>query len=464
MTAIERLRARTVTGSGLQPLRILAASGQVGYGIPELAFNTGLARDPHMIGADMGSTDPGPYYLGSGRMAQSEMMTRLDLAKILAGARRLNVPLLIGTAGTAGAAPHLDATLDLVREVSRDLGLHFRLVSIAADIPRELIKTAIRAGAVEPLGEISPLDEREVDGAAHIVGQMGMEAFARALEAGADVVIAGRACDTAIFATIPMMLGYPVGLAMHMARIVECTSLCCVPGGRDAVLATLDEDGFIIDSMNPARHATPMSVAAHSLYEQADPNVVFEPEGALYIGDACYEAVDEHRTRVTGSRWQPSAQLTVKIEGAARVGERAVLLCGSADPRVIAGVRQILQDVEKNVRAVMPDSTPYQVIWRVYGIDGVFPWPELPDPLPREVFIMGEFIADSADHAKAISTVAKQYLLHHGFPGRLSTSGNIAFPFTPPEVSAGTAYRFNIYHVMQTQALEPLFPLRIDDI
>ena len=42
------------------PLRILSASGQLGYGIAEKAFRAGLERDLHLIGADMGSVDPGP--------------------------------------------------------------------------------------------------------------------------------------------------------------------------------------------------------------------------------------------------------------------------------------------------------------------------------------------------------------------------------------------------------------------
>ena len=63
------------------------------------------------------------------------------------------------------------------------------------------------------------------------VGQMGTGVFRRALEADVDVVIAGRACDTGIFAALPMLLGFPTGLAMHMAKIIECASLCCLPGG-----------------------------------------------------------------------------------------------------------------------------------------------------------------------------------------------------------------------------------------
>jgi len=48
--------------------------------------------------------------------------------------------------------------------------------------------------------------------------------------------------------------------------------------------------------------------------------------------------------------------------------------------------------------------------------------------------------------------------------GRLSTAGNVAFPFTPPELAAATAYRFNVYHVMEVDALEALFPVQMEDL
>src|SRR5690606_33663755 len=101
-----------------QPLRALAASGQLGYGIPKPAFLAGLAHMPHFIGCDMGSIDVGPYYLGSGKLATSETMTRRDLSLVLLAAREVNIPLLIGTAGTSGAKPHLDTTLKMIREIA----------------------------------------------------------------------------------------------------------------------------------------------------------------------------------------------------------------------------------------------------------------------------------------------------------------------------------------------------------
>ena len=466
VNAVDKLRAEVKTGSGLAPLKVLSASGQLGYGVPEAAFSEGLKRRPHFIGADMGSIDPGPYYLGSGNIATSDAQTRGDLTTVLRGARSIDVPLIIGTAGCAGASPHLDTVLAMVREIARAEGLHFKLASIRADMPRDAVKRAIRAGKVTPLGAIADLTEADVDASTQLVGQMGIEAFQRALNAGADVVIAGRACDTAVYAAIPGMLGYPLGPAMHMAKIVECASLCTTPGGRDALLGTLDGESFIVDSMNPIRNASPMSVAAHSLYEQGDPYRVYEPEGTLHVDTAKYDQLDAHRCRISGARWEPAKQFTVKIEGAAKVGERALMLAGCADPRAIAAMKEILPAVEKTVRELTSKTVKeeFQIYHRIYGIDGVFNWARPPEPLPREVFVMVEIIAQTAEAAKSVATVFKQFLLHHGFPGRISTGGNLAFPFTPPEVVTGPAYRFSVYHVMEADDLPALFPVSIEQL
>ena len=210
----------------------------------------------------------------------------------------------------------------MIRSIAAKEGLKFRLAVIGADIPKEIVKAARRENNLTPLGEMAAPSEEEIDNTTHLVAQMGTEAFRRALEADADVIVAGRACDTAIFTAVPELLGFPLGPATHMAKIVECTSICCTPGGRDAMLGTLEGGTFLIESMNPARHATPMSVAAHALYEQADPYMVHEPEGTLHLDEVVYEAVDDHRVRVRGAHWEEAAQPSVKLEGAILVGER----------------------------------------------------------------------------------------------------------------------------------------------
>ena len=89
---------------------------------------------------------------------------------------------------------------------------------------------------------------------------------------------------------------------------------------------------------------------------------------------AQYEQLDAHRCRVSGARWEPAKQFTVKIEGAAKVGERALMLAGCADPRAIAAMKEILPAVEKTVRELTAKTVKekFDVYHRVYGIDGVF--------------------------------------------------------------------------------------------
>jgi len=452
VTATERLLQTHRPADG--PLRVLAASGQLGYGIPQAAFERGMQRRPHFIGCDMGSIDPGPYYLGSGEMAAPAPMVRRDLELVLGAALAAGIPLVIGSAGTAGAGPQLDATVAILLEIARDQGLRFRLTTVRSDLSAAQVIAALDQGSLAPIGPMPQPSRDEVLECTHIVGQCGSETLARALQTPTDVLLAGRACDTAIFATLPEMLGYPMALCLHMAKIVECTSLCCRPAGRDAMLAELALDGFTLESMNPDAHATPASVAAHALYEQADPFEVDEPGGTLLLRDAHYEALDAHRTRVSGAQFRPRARATLKIEGAARVGERCVLLAGVADPTMLGCLPQALRAVEERVRHLVPGD--WALHSHVYGQGAVHPLPG-EHHSRHEAGLVIEFIATDAALARTAAGVFKQNLLHYGYPGRVSTAGNLAFAFTPSEIDAGTAYRFVLYHVMRDAPLHDIF-------
>jgi hypothetical protein len=457
--AVQRLLRSHRPGDG--PLRVLSASGQLGYGIPEAAFARGMARKPHFIGADMGSIDPGPYYLGSGEMAAPEAMVRRDLALVLHAALEAGIPLVIGSAGTAGARPQLERVAGVLKEIAAEQGLRFRLATIASDVPAELVVQAQREGRLAPIGPMPEPAGADVRACTHIVGQCGTETFARAFATDPDVVLAGRACDTAIFAALPEALGYPAGLALHMAKIVECTSLCCRPGGRDAMLAELDAEGFTLESMNPDSHATPASVAAHALYEQADPFQVDEPGGTLYLADARYEALDGHRTRVSGARFEPRERPTLKIEGARRLGARAVLVAGIADPTMLQVLDEVLEAVTAKVRGLVPGD--WQPVPHVYGRGAVRPLPTA-QRATHEAGLVLEFIAPDAALARTAAAVYKQNLLHHGYAGRVSTAGNLAFPFTPGELDAHEAYGFVLYHVMADAPMDAIFRIAVHEV
>ena len=77
------------------PIRLMATSGILGYGFTEEAFNQGLAMKPDLIACDGGSSDPGPYYLGSGSAFVSRAAVKRDLGLMVAGGMAHGIPVMI---------------------------------------------------------------------------------------------------------------------------------------------------------------------------------------------------------------------------------------------------------------------------------------------------------------------------------------------------------------------------------
>ena len=97
------------------------------------SLKAGLTRDPHLIGVDGGSTDPGPYYLGSGKPVNSRIAMKRDIGLMLSAAIAQRIPLVIGSCGGAGGEPHLQLVVDIVRELAREQGHRFKMAVIHAE-------------------------------------------------------------------------------------------------------------------------------------------------------------------------------------------------------------------------------------------------------------------------------------------------------------------------------------------
>ena len=63
----------------------------------------------------------------------------------------------------------------------------------------------------------------------------------------------------------------------------------------------------------------------------------------------------------------------------------------------------------------------------------------------HELGIIIEAVASTQALANTICAFARATLLHYGYPGRISTAGNLAFPYSPSDIKAGEVYRFSIY-------------------
>lgn len=82
---------------------ICSPCGILGYGFPKESFALAMKERPDAIVVDAGSTDAGPHKLAAGVAIVSRMAAKKDLSLLMQGARELNIPLVIGSAGGSGA-------------------------------------------------------------------------------------------------------------------------------------------------------------------------------------------------------------------------------------------------------------------------------------------------------------------------------------------------------------------------
>lgn len=445
--------------------KLLSTSGLLGYGFPEESLKAGMARAPHMIGVDAGSTDPGPHYLGSGKCLNSRMAVKRDLRLMLAAARSTDIPLVIGSCGGAGGEPHLQEVADIVREIAREDGHSFKLAVIHAEQDKDWVKQRMREGKVRALRNVPTLDEATVDRAERIVAMMGPEPFTRALDDGAQVILAGRSSDPAPWAACATRAQLPPAPAWYGGKMLECGATAAWPKGHDCLLVEVTEDGIIVEPTNPERRCTPMSVANHSLHENYSPVSHQEPGGVLDTTDCRFDAVNDHAVKISGMVWHPDDVYTVKLEGAEFVGCRAITFCGTRDPGLIGQFDDFLDSVRENVASKaaafgVPDDA-YTLIFRVYGKNAVMSTREpVTETQAHELGILVEVVATDQETANAVLAISRTNVLHVDFPGRMCKEGNMAFPFSPSDVPCGPVYRFSVFHVVELS--DPMEPFEIE--
>ena len=449
-------------------LSILTPAGILGYGIPAEHFWRGVDRGIDAMIVDAGSTDPGPYLLGLGKTIVDRQGYMRDLRLVLQAASERRIPLIISSAGGPGINRHVDEMIEMIREIATAKGYRFKVAAIYADIDRAVIHERLAAGRITECGPSGELTHAAIDDAVNVVAQMGAEPFARVLREHPDVniIVSGRAYDPAPHAGLCMLHGIDPGVYWHMGKIVECGAVCAEPKGR-VILATVRRDSFDLEPMNPAERCTPASVASHTLYEKTRPDLLSGPGGVLDLRGSRYEALDGRRVRVSGSVFHPSERYAVKLEGAAIVGHRTIFIGGIRDPILLGQLDSYLDEVRKRVTGFYPelDTGEATMHFHVYGRDAVMgPLEPQRHVMPHEVGLMGEITANTQEQANAICSQARITVLHMPYPGQLATAGNFAIPLNPPENPIGPVCRFNIYHLMEVESPEELFPVRLLEI
>jgi len=449
-------------------IRMVSVSGILGYGFPEQSLAAAMKLHPHMIGVDGGSSDPGPYYLGSGKTLNSELAMKRDLRLLLRAAISNQIPMMIGTAGGAGGEPHLQTCARLIREIAQEEDMHFKMALIHAEQDPAVLQAALLDNRIRPLGRAKPLTDKVIANATRIVGMMGPEPHMKALVGGAQVILAGRGTDPAPWVALAMHHGIDPAVAWYAGKLLECACNAAIPKKHDCLIATLTNEWVEVEPVNPELSCTPLSVSVQALHENASPIIRYEPGGILDSSSCTMEAVSERRVRVSGMKWIPQSY-TIKLEGVEAIGYSAITFAGTRDPGLISQLDSFIENVEAashvKIAALGIARDDYQIVFRLYGSNGVMAKMEPKrDALSHEIGILAEVVAKTQEIANAALSLTRVTLLHSDFPGRLCREGNMAFPFSPSDIERGVTYQFCLNHVIEIADPLALFPIEYEEV
>lgn len=449
-------------------VRIIFPIGMLGGGITEETVARGISLGADAIAVDGGSTDSGPHYLGAGIAKTSWGSLKSDLRTILVAGRRAGIPVVVTTCGTSGTDSGVDWVAAIAQEIADEEGLRFRLARIYSELTKEAVLEAVTGGLVAPLEPAGPLTAGTVSRCEHIVGLMGHEPISDALAAGADLVLTGRASDTASVAGIALQRGLAAGPTWHAAKTVECGSQCTTDPLGGGVLVEIDDAGFTVHPLDETSAATPMTVAAHMLYENADPFRLREPGGTLDTSSAVYTAVDDRSTRVEGSIFEPAAQATIKLEGAALGGYETVSLVGIRDPHILAHLDAWLDrfagELHRRVRKHLGlEQDEYDAELRAFGHNAVLGALEPGGEAPREVGVLFRSRASDQATATAIAKIANPLMLHLPLEG-MTHLPSFAFATSPAEIERGATYEFVLQHTVAVADERDLFRTEYEEV
>jgi len=453
-------------------ITVITPTGCIGNrGIHKETFQKVIQQEtPDVVAVDAGSIDCGPWYLGSGLPHSPAQTIRWDLELLLGECVSKKIPLIIGSAGGSGAAPHVRYTINVVQDIAERLGLNFRLAVILSDIDKNYLKKRIQVEQIPGIDELGVLAVEDVEGATGIVAMMGIEPIIKALDAGADVVIAGRATDNGTIAAYPVWCGADKGLALHMGDIMECGESALVETedilrslgpNRIPIIGEIGSNYFLIKAGHPHLSCTPQSAAAHALYERSEIYQSIQPGGILEKSNSKYEAVDAKTTRVTGSKFIVKTPYTVCLEGVRRVGFRSVTIMGIRSPRMIEQIDDILAEAREIETRLFGSEGSVCIYFHLFGKNAVLKDMEFLQHPSQELGLVADIVADTQELAHQVAEDLWLRLSFWRYEGRQTTAGNCAILFSPNVIDAGEAFEFSIYHALPLNDPCEVFPMQI---
>jgi hypothetical protein len=447
--------------SANRTLRIVCPNGHLGFApIKSGSFDIGCRADPDLICADSGSCDVGPVPLGTDLSSSPRQWQQQDLETMLLAARRLGVPMIVGSAGDTGTNSRVDLFVAIIRELARKHRLpKFRIGYFYSEVDRDALRCRVDAGdTVAGLDGRPALDAATLDATNRVVAVAGIHPYIKLLDAGADVIVGGRSSDCAIFAAPAIRCGFPEALAYLYGKILECASFCCEPyGAKESVLGEITMDDVKVTAMLPEQRCTIASVAGHTMYERANPFYEYFLGGHIDMSQCRYEQYDERTVRVTGPRYVPAVELRVKLEGSGRIGERYVGIVGVRDPYTIANIDLVTGWARSQVEERFGPGG-YELYFSVYGRDAILGSSEPLRASPgHELAVVVQGVAPTKEMAEEVCIIATRQMFYARLPQVKGTAGGVAF-ILDEVMPASPAYRWTLNHTMRVDNPLELFP------
>ena len=426
----------------------------------EGSFHLGAATRPDSYCCDSGSDDIGPGPLGADACASPHAWQRHDLELMLEAAREQGAPMVIGSAGDTGSNSRVDLYVDTIKDLAREHGLApFKLGYFYSGVDKAYLRRRMEAGdVIEGLDGRAPLTLDALDRTERIVAVAGVHPFLKLLDQSADVIIGGRSSDCAVFAAPAIRAGFPEALSYYLGKVLECASFCAEPyGAKETVIGAITDQDVRVTAMSPDQRCTVASVAGHAMYERSNPYIEHVAGGALDMRECVYEQYDEKTCRITGPRFEPvRGPVRVKLEGAAKVGERYVGIAGIRDPYTIQNIDRVIEWAREQTRLRF-GRDDYQLHYTVYGRNGVMGDLEpVKEIRGHEICVVVQGIAPTRKAAEEVTLIGTRQIFYARLPEVRGTAGTAAFAFEEV-LPASPAYEWTLNHVIEVDDPMALF-------
>ena len=107
--------------------------------------------------------------------------------------------------------------------------------------------------------------------------------------------------------------------------------------------------------------------------------------------------------------------------------------------------------VKENTKATLPENS-YTVSFKTNG------------GAESSLGIIMDVVGQTQEIADTVCALVRSRMLHCDYPGRKSSAGNLAFPFSPSDIHVGAVYEFSVFHLAKVDSLLETAKMEVQEV